>query len=105
MQDVGEDGKPKVNKDGKPVFVQDTWADDAKTPKVDKDGKPIWKTQDKIDHRGRSEIEPICRCPPALPWAIPTSDYARVIRSRTRNGQRSKPCWARTASSSRWASR
>ena len=44
VQDTGDDGKPKVDKDGKPVFVQDTWADDAKTPKVDDKRQPIWKT-------------------------------------------------------------
>ncbi len=48
VQDTGEDGKPKVDKDGKPVFVQDAWADDAKTPKVDDKGQPIWKQADKI---------------------------------------------------------
>jgi amino acid transporter len=48
VQDTGEDGKPKVDKDGKPVFVQDTWSDDAKTPKVDDKNQPIWKQADKI---------------------------------------------------------
>ncbi len=48
IQDTGEDGKPKVDKEGKPVFVQDTWADEKKTPKVDDKKQPIWKTQDKI---------------------------------------------------------
>ena len=49
---VDKDGKPVLDKDGKPttkpVFVQDQWADDAKTPKVDDKGQPIWKTADKI---------------------------------------------------------
>ena len=48
VQDTGEDGKPKVDKDGKPVFVQDQWSDDAKTPKVDDKSQPIWKQADKI---------------------------------------------------------
>src|SRR5208337_2938423 len=49
VQDTGEDGKPKVDKDGKPVYVQDTWADAAKTPKVDeKTSQPIWKQADKM---------------------------------------------------------
>ena len=48
VQDTGDDGKPKVDKDGKPVYVQDTWADDAKSPKVDDKGQPIWKQADKI---------------------------------------------------------
>ena len=48
VQDTGDDGKPKVDKDGKPVFVQDQWADDAKTPKVDDKGQPVWKQADKI---------------------------------------------------------
>lgn len=45
VQDTGEDGKPKVDKEGKPVYVQDAWSDSDKTPKtdpvLDKDGKPV----------------------------------------------------------------
>ena len=48
VQDTEADGKPKVDKDGKPVYAQDTWSDDAKTPKVDDKGQPIWKRADKI---------------------------------------------------------
>jgi amino acid transporter len=48
VPDNDENGKPKVDKSGKPVWVQDTWADEKKTPKVDDKGQPIWKTQDKM---------------------------------------------------------
>ncbi len=48
VQDKDEKGDPKVDKDKKPVYVQDQWSDDAKTPKVDDKGQPIWKTADKI---------------------------------------------------------
>ena len=48
VQDKDADGKPKVDKDGKPVYVQDTWSDDAKTPKVDDKNQPIYKQADKI---------------------------------------------------------
>jgi amino acid transporter len=48
VPDQNADGTPKVDKDKKPVFVQDQWSDDAKTPKFDDKGQPMWKTQDKI---------------------------------------------------------
>ena len=103
VQDTGEDGKPKVDKDGKPVYVQDTWADDAKTPKVD-DKRAADLEAGRQDHRrGRSEVE---GSPPAgklrqqvrqvqhWPWAI----RSRTMK-KTRTASR---CWARTARSSRW---
>ena len=104
VQDTGDDGKPKVDKDGKPVFVQDTWSDDAKTPKVDDKGQPIWKQADKIitEDDLKSKDLPL---PGQLREQVRHIQPCRgrsVPGLRKRQGRQSR-CSARTARSSRWA--
>ena len=86
VQDTASDGKPKVDKDGKPVFVQDKWADDAKTPKVDDKGQPIWKQADKIIAKEDLENKDL-PLPESYDSKFGTFSLPWAIRSRTMKRQ------------------